>query len=207
MSKFTLVTLQPSDVPVCVSIYFASFQNAHSLACWPRIPSVRKWWENMFLDELSEPFSHWRKAVSNETGEIAGFMKWQEPKPGQEPDENLPEWPEGADKSLCDETFGAWAKGHKRIMGNRGHWYLEIVATHPKFQGQGAGKLMLAYGCDKADEQGLESYLEASPEAVSLYEKYAFKEVDRLDTWIENERVKGSWYRNLFMVRDAQAPV
>jgi hypothetical protein len=64
---------------------------------------------------------------------------------------------------------------------------------------------MLAYGCDKADEQGFEAYLEASPEAVQLYEKFGFRDVESLDTWIENERVKGCWYRNLFMVRDARA--
>ena len=76
----------------------------------------------MILTELDEPQSHWLKAVSTSTGEIAGFAKWQEPKPGVEPDVSLPEWPEGADERLCDETFGAWAQGHRDLMGRRGHW-------------------------------------------------------------------------------------
>lgn len=119
---FTLIPLQEDDIPRCVTMYFAAFQNAHSIGCWPRIPSVRVWWEQMIYDELHEPGAHWLKAVSIVSGEIAGFVKWQEPKPNVEPDVDLPEWPQGADAKLCNETFGAWAKAHRDLMGSRGHW-------------------------------------------------------------------------------------
>ena len=119
---FNLERLEHEDAERCVTIYFAAFQNPHSLACWPRIPSVRAWWEKMIHDELDESGAHWLKAVSSQTGEIAGFCKWQEPKPGVTPDVSLPEWPEGADQELCRETFGAWARMHRNLMGGRGHW-------------------------------------------------------------------------------------
>lgn len=198
--KFTLVPLTAEDASACATIYFSSFQNAHSLACWPRTPSIRSFWQNMITSELDEPAAHWLKAV-DANDEIAGFCKWVAPKPGQTPDTDLPQWPEGADARLCDETFGAWAKAHVELLGSRGHWYLEIVATDPRFQGKGAGSLMLEYGTGKADAEGVESYLEASPEAVRLYERFGFREAGRTDTWIENERVGGVWYRNLFMLR------
>ena len=64
---------------------------------------------------------------------------------------------------------------------------------------------MMSWGLQQADEQGVEAYLEASPEAVPLYEKHGFREAGRTDTFIENERVvKGTWYRNLFMMRPAK---
>lgn len=119
---FDLQPLLHEDAERCVTIYFAAFQNPHSLGCWPRSPIVRAWWEKMIRDELDEPGAHWLKAVSKATGEIAGFVKWQEPKPGKEPDEDLPQWPEGADEKLCDETFGTWAKMHRTLLGSRGHW-------------------------------------------------------------------------------------
>lgn len=78
---------------------------------------------------------------------------------------------------------------------------LEIIAVDPAFQGKGIGSQMLDWGTMRADESSSEAYLEASPEAVSVYEKFGFREEGRTDTWIENERVKGVWYRNLFMVR------
>lgn len=83
----------------------------------------------MFEDELHEPGAHWLKAVDAENPDvIVGYAKWQEPKPGTMPETTLAEWPEGADKGLCDETFGAWARWHGTLMGRRGHW-CEYYAT------------------------------------------------------------------------------
>lgn len=81
---------------------------------------------------------------------------------------------------------------------------LEIIAVDPAFQGKGAGSLMLRWGAMRADETSQQAYLEASPDAVSVYEKFGFREAGKNDTWIENERVAGVWYRNLFMIRPAQ---
>ena len=81
---------------------------------------------------------------------------------------------------------------------------LEMVATDPAYQGKGAGSQMMRFGMEKADEEGVEAYLEASPDAVPLYEKFGFREASRTDTFIKNERVKGTWYRNLFMIRPAK---
>lgn len=80
-----------------------------------------------------------------------------------------------------------------------------MVATDPAYQGKGAGSLMMKWGLDQADAQGVEAYLEASPEGVPLYEKLGFREAARTDTFIDNERGKGTWYRNLFMIRPVQS--
>ena len=76
----------------------------------------------MIYDELEDPGSHWLKVVDLSSGHVAGFAKWQQPKPGVEPDTDLPEWPSDADSALCNETFGAWAQCHRELMGRRGHW-------------------------------------------------------------------------------------
>lgn len=119
---FEIQPLKKEDAARCVSIYFDAFQNPHSLGCWPRTTRIGKWWENMILEEIEEAGSHWLKAVSTTTGDIAAFIKWKEPKPGIQPEIELPTWPEGADEKLCNETFGAWARAHRDLMGKRGHW-------------------------------------------------------------------------------------
>ncbi|KAK1811872.1 hypothetical protein LTR12_013770 [Friedmanniomyces endolithicus] len=82
---------------------------------------------------------------------------------------------------------------------------LEMLATDPKYQGQGAGSQLMRWGLERADQEGVEAYLEASPDAVRLYEHFGFREAARTDTWIENERVKpGVMYRNLFMIRPSK---
>lgn len=119
---FTVQRLLAEDVSACVQIYFDSFQNAHSLACWPRVPAIRAFWEAMFINEMEEAGSHFIKAVDSETGELAAFCKWVEPKPGVFPDTSLPEWPKESNVDLCNETFGMWAKQHRELMQDRGHW-------------------------------------------------------------------------------------
>ena len=120
--NFTLRPLLLPDIPRCITIYFAAFQNPHSLACWPRVPGIRLWWERMISTELSEPGAHFLVAECVSTGLIAGWTKWQAPKPGVAPDTTLPIWPAEADVRLCNETFGQWARTHRDIMGTRGHW-------------------------------------------------------------------------------------
>jgi len=120
---FEVQSLQEQDASRCVDIYFAAFQNPHSLGCWPRnVPSVRAWWEQMIHDELNESGSQWLKAVSQSTGEIAAYCKWRRYEADHEPDTSLPEWPKGADTTLCNETFGDWARKHPELMGRRAHW-------------------------------------------------------------------------------------
>jgi len=119
---FVTQPLLATDVPTCVQLYFDSFQNSHSLVCWPRVPAIRAFWEAMFYEEMKDPKSHFLKAVDTKSGEMAAFSKWVEPKPGVFPDLSLPEWPKESDVSLCDETFGAWAAQHRELMQDRGHW-------------------------------------------------------------------------------------
>jgi hypothetical protein len=121
--SFTIQPLRAEDAGRCVAIYFAAFQNPHSLGCWPRdVPRVREWWENMIKGELTEAGSHWFKVVSEDKGEIVGYCKWRKYEAGHEADTNLPQWPEGSDKVLADETFGDWANKHPQLMGTRAHW-------------------------------------------------------------------------------------
>lgn len=134
VSSLRLEPLQADDVPRCVEIYFAAFQNAHSLACWPRgIPTVRKFWEDMLYDEMKDPDAVFLKVVAAEDNqdiassqgaeEVMAFAKWVKPKAtGVEVDTGLPEWPEGADAELCKQTFGEWAREHHNLMGTRSHW-------------------------------------------------------------------------------------
>lgn len=138
---FEILPIDPKDAPRLITIYFAAFQNAHSLACWPRIPSVRQWWEDMVLDELKDPNAVFLKVVDTDSTDgqgseessrdgrqgpedqsIVAWAKWNRPKDGETPDTGLPEWPEGADVELCNRTFGVWAQEHVNITGSRGHW-------------------------------------------------------------------------------------
>jgi hypothetical protein len=127
---FLIQPLLAEDVPACVQMYFDSFQNAHSLACWPRVPAVRAFWEAMFHDEMGDSKSHFIKAVDSASGDLAAFCKWVEPRPGVFPDLTLPEWPTEANADLCNETFGMWAAQHQELMQDRGHWCTYLTSIY-----------------------------------------------------------------------------
>jgi GNAT superfamily N-acetyltransferase len=65
-------------------------------------------------------------------------------------------------------------------MRGRKHWYLELVATRPEYRRKGAAGLLLRWGLEKADQEEVEAYLEASPEGKPVYEHFGFWEVERL---------------------------
>ncbi|GAB7351135.1 hypothetical protein MBLNU459_g1592t1 [Dothideomycetes sp. NU459] len=178
-------TRDPAEAPILASLYFSAFQNPHSLACWPRdSPSVQAWWSAMLAREmrddagtfflkivdcsLSSSSSFSAAADGDPAGatgqseEIVAWAVWSGPGAAAG-EQGALEWPEGADVGLCEQTFGAWERERARIMGEREHWYLKTLATHPSHQGRGAGSMLIGWGLDRADEDGLEAYLEASP--------------------------------------------
>lgn len=59
---------------------------------------------------------------------------------------------------------------------------LKLLATSPSYQRRGAASLMLAWGTELADRQGLVCWTVASSEGLSLYQKFGFKVHDSVMT-------------------------
>jgi ribosomal protein S18 acetylase RimI-like enzyme len=62
------------------------------------------------------------------------------------------------------------------------HWYLEILATEPRSQGQGLGSALLRPMLALCDRDGTGAYLESSSErSQALYERHGFEVVETFD--------------------------
>ena len=58
---------------------------------------------------------------------------------------------------------------------------LTFVATHPRFQGRGAGTLLAEWGLERARQEGnIPVYLESTIAASSLYRRLGFVALDGL---------------------------
>ena len=66
-------------------------------------------------------------------------------------------------------------------LGDRAYMYLKVVAVNPDRQRQGAGRVLVEWGCAEADRRGVAAYLEASVVGKGLYAKCGFSEVGLLD--------------------------
>jgi hypothetical protein len=50
-----------------------------------------------------------------------------------------------------------------------------MFCTLPEYQGMGAGRLMLDWGCSRADAEGVKAYVNASEKGRSTYERFKFE--------------------------------
>ena len=83
------------------------------------------------------------------------------------------------------------------------HYYLSLLATHPSYQGRGAGTALVERGMEKAKREGWTVSLFSSPMGMRVYEKLGFRVVGGFRTRVEGEEEildtpamvleKGSW--------------
>ncbi|KJX99351.1 hypothetical protein TI39_contig362g00002 [Zymoseptoria brevis] len=119
---------------------------------------------------------------TQEHDRIAGFSRWQTPQAGGNRERQWPDIPEGLfDMELTEAFFGGMEVNRKDIMGQRPHWFLEILGVHKDYQGKGVGASLLKWGTDQADKDGLETYLDGSTAGQPYYEKrHGFAPVKRM---------------------------
>ena len=78
---------------------------------------------------------------------------------------------------------------------------LGILTTDPPHQRRGAGAMLVQWGCEIADELGLECYLEASDAGYRLYKSKGFRDVGYLDMDMSKYDKTRGMHRHTCMIR------
>jgi GNAT superfamily N-acetyltransferase len=68
----------------------------------------------------------------------------------------------------------------RECMGLKPYYSLDTLVTHPDHHRRGAGGLLLQWGLEKADQAGVEAYLESSAMGRPLYERWEFHPVKEI---------------------------
>lgn len=76
-----------------------------------------------------------------------------------------------------------------------------MMCTNPSYQGRGAASLQLSWAIDLADEKYLTCWVEASPTAAALYQKFGFEAQETAITQLD-ERCGGGEYISTCMMRE-----
>ncbi|KAA8649439.1 uncharacterized protein ATNIH1004_002110 [Aspergillus tanneri] len=123
-------------------------------------------------DWNKDPTVRFLKAVDTDSDEMIAFAQWHV----YHGDEGLEEWRESVrtDKEMRI-PFGANKEGYqfcqshlferrKMVFGQDGreHCLLALLATDPQFERRGAASALTQWGCDVADQLGIECYVESS---------------------------------------------
>lgn len=193
----------PDDIPSLADVYHSAFSDdiiAREVFI-ANLEAANRFWAATFGRDMEDPNCQIVVVVNQESPqdaeEVIAFAKWVFPgAPIQDPPP-ADAWP--GKGHLAVDFFGTMAKAHMRFMGERRHWYLECLATHQDWMGKGAAGRLMRWGMERADEDGLPVFLEATAAGKRVYEKYGFRELghDKFD-WPEGSTVER------YMERDAR---
>ncbi|KAJ5209958.1 Acyl-CoA N-acyltransferase [Penicillium cf. griseofulvum] len=183
--SFEIYPASPTDAPELTQLFYASFRSNLDTTMFPNKPDVTEWWEKAFSTDITRSIAgetgdiFLKVTEGSESGPIAAFAKWKRPAPADR-DRHVEQigWPPSSDKELCDRFFHGMESRHEKWMGERPHYYLDMLGVNPCYQGKGLGSKLLKWGLKRADDEGVEVFLSASPAGKPLYAKHGFREVD-----------------------------
>ncbi|KAJ5777952.1 hypothetical protein N7520_001198 [Penicillium odoratum] len=180
------LTLQPvtqTDIPSLSELWYKSFSIPINLLMFPDTPNIRNWWnEANSNDLLRNPRRKYLKIV-DPAGTAVAYAKWDlDP---QHSGARFPAWHAESDSETCNLVFTKLDEEKKLYFGTRKFYYLDMLVVHPEYRGRGAASMLIQWGCELADREGVPVYLDAHVDAASLYRRFGFK--DREDKSVTPE--------------------
>ncbi|KAK1985998.1 acetyltransferase [Colletotrichum cereale] len=191
MPTRSALILEPAtleDVTALTEVWFAAFAHDPEIArLWPDTACVRAWWDSANCgDMLAKPFQRFVKVVDPDAADargrprVAAWAKWDTSMPARR-GRRYPPWCGDMPGEVCDAFFDKEERERGRVMGEEEHYYLDTLVTHPDYQRRGAGSMLLKWGCELADENGVGAYVDASKAGKGLYERFGFVDESEAD--------------------------
>jgi GNAT superfamily N-acetyltransferase len=191
-----------ADIPSMVEAFLSAFSTNPAVSrIFPATSSeVQASRREGFTAGFQNPDAHFLvvEDVSTSPPTFVAFAKWLEYHASSPYDPLPTNWPQDGDPEFAREFLGDLNRKHRQIMAERKHWFLDLLVARREFHGKGAGRMLLEWGCTKADEAGWEAYLDSTPDGFRLYEKLGFKVVQTVE-W--TDRLGGKEYVHRFMLR------
>ncbi|KAJ4292057.1 hypothetical protein N0V90_009956 [Kalmusia sp. IMI 367209] len=154
--------------------------------------SKTRFWEN----HQATPTSNWYYVQHITTGSVVGCAQWEIHKenPFTEgvPTLRAPWWPEGDYRDFCEEVMRQVYLPRTNWM-KRPHLALNWMAVLPTYRRQGIGSLLMKIGTLRADDLGLECWMEASSMGKPLYENHGFRSLFKMQFDMEKNYASDVW--------------
>ncbi|KAJ5532622.1 hypothetical protein N7494_009174 [Penicillium frequentans] len=183
------LTLQPvteSDIPSLSELWYKSFSIPINLLMFPNTPGIRAWWnEANGHDLLHNPHRKYLKVVDPVPvpGAVVAYAKWDlDP---QHSGARFPEWHAESHRETCDLVFTVLDEEKRTFFGERRFYYLDMLVVDPAYRGRGAAAMLIQWGCELADQEGVPVYLDAHIDAAPMYRRFGFN--DREDKVVTSE--------------------
>ncbi|CAI7668115.1 unnamed protein product [Penicillium palitans] len=178
-NSLVLELAAPEDVPAITEVWFASFTQPIIGEIFPNTPGMHQWHRDWHMKDIQKSNCRYLRVVDTESKDEQGrprlvaFGKWDLAMP-DERGRRFPIWHADSPYQQCEDFIAELEQSRKRVMGDEKHYYLDTLGTHPDYQRRGAGSMLVKWGCDLADKDGVAAYVDASKEGAPLYQKHGF---------------------------------
>jgi len=170
----------------------------------------------------SDPTATFLKVTDTITGEIIGGARWQVYTEKPELKHAEVDWWEGEDKEYAEFVLNILHRGRFEKTAAEGpylcellcsadfifccltmHPVLDVIFTDPKHQHRGAGSKLVKWGVDRADELGVEAFLESTRFGRHMYEQNGFQITESVTFQVPEKWAGRPKIHNFFMRRPA----
>ncbi|KAI9712441.1 MAG: hypothetical protein M1820_001654 [Bogoriella megaspora] len=205
----TLLPMTEADLPNFTRISEAAFASDFlNPYIWPngRLPSDNAMLDAQHAKELrDDPNTYFLHVVDTSTNTSIACAQWiyMPPRSASELAKpiSLPEFAPSSNHEVMKFVFEGFLRARDEIMGGKEFWMLAVLVTHPEGQRRGAGGMLLDWGIERAERDGLECYLEASKMGRPLYEKFGWEGVRDQRYDVSRWAGKEAEHRSTCMVR------
>ncbi|KAK5993516.1 hypothetical protein PT974_06948 [Cladobotryum mycophilum] len=124
----------------------------------------------------ADPTSIWLKVMDEDSNKLVGAARWHvyEADPYAVAEEGECDWwPEGEDRNMANVIMEQFLTPRMTYM-RKPHVFLELCFTHPDHRRRGVGRMLMEWGIQKADDKGLETYIDATDIGRQLYRPWGF---------------------------------
>ncbi|RWA11186.1 hypothetical protein EKO27_g3897 [Xylaria grammica] len=160
--------------------FFHVFFPIHGTGDEARQEAIKEAADRLKLWHTHDPSSYWQKVVDEETGKIAGGALWNihEQNPFANPAPSAPTWfPDDGSRRFVEKALQNHSRPRSQVA-QKPHLYLFIIFTHPQYRRKGVGQQFMDWGIKKADEKGVDFYLDSTPYGRPLYEANGFTYIE-----------------------------
>ncbi|KAG9191857.1 hypothetical protein G6011_10591 [Alternaria panax] len=185
----------PDDAPHIAALHVQAFSsNVLMRAIYPT-PAIWTAFQNSveekFTADMRDPnmtvlvarYVDEAETRKQERGVVVGYAVWCHPVRAGEEGWKPPAWklPDGTDWSVLRPWLAAAAKVAHEVIGERPHYDLMWLAVSSDYARQGIGTLLLHWGLDLCEKEGVPACLDSTVEAAgTFYQKAGFTERGRI---------------------------
>ncbi|KAF2471897.1 acyl-CoA N-acyltransferase [Lindgomyces ingoldianus] len=197
--KYPLGEATSSDAHAIATLFALSWTSPFTQLQFGKInpPSLAKAMAPRIVDQIRKPHCLFIVARHPETDEVVSVAQWSAPISSKNGEGNKKEMagekeerqrledegyrqrlPENSNKDLIMEFTVSLRKLRNEVLGEREHYRLENLATHPNYRGQGLASHLIEWVFPQADIKGVIVYLDTASDnsAMRLYKRLGFQE-------------------------------